>query len=100
MWRNARPGIMREGSEWQRAWSSLAECATPVLACIHGACIGAALELVCCADIRCAPPRALATTRVPVYGRSQRCLQLHMRLVQLRRRFSSEASLPEHKKQA
>jgi len=49
---HAALGILRTGTEWQRAWSSLEECGRPVIAAIHGACIGAALELASATDIR------------------------------------------------
>lgn len=44
--------IIRSGREWQRAWSVLAECGVPVIACIHGGCFGAALEMIAACDIR------------------------------------------------
>ena len=36
----------------QDALTSLERCRVPVLAAIHGACLGGALDLVCCADAR------------------------------------------------
>lgn len=44
--------VLRVGTAWQQAWTSLTECGRPVIAAVHGACIGAALELICAADIR------------------------------------------------
>ena len=44
--------VLRTGIAWQQAWTALTECGRPVIAAIHGACIGAALELICAADIR------------------------------------------------
>jgi enoyl-CoA hydratase/carnithine racemase len=36
----------------QDALTSLEKCRAPVLAAIHGACLGGALDLICCADAR------------------------------------------------
>jgi enoyl-CoA hydratase len=36
----------------QDTLTSLERCRTPVLAAIHGACIGGGVDLVCCADVR------------------------------------------------
>eukprot|EP00041_Stephanoeca_diplocostata_P019190 m.408645 g.408645 ORF g.408645 m.408645 type:complete len:238 (+) comp21237_c0_seq15:871-1584(+) len=44
--------VLREGGAWQQAWKSINRCGKPVIACIHGGCYGAALELVAFADIR------------------------------------------------
>ena len=44
--------VLRMGTAWQRAWTALTECGRPVIAAVHGACIGAALELISAADIR------------------------------------------------
>lgn len=56
---NAKPdaavraiGVLREGGAWQRAWRAINLCNKPVIAAIHGGCFGAALEMVCFADIR------------------------------------------------
>ena len=43
-----RPKIL----EMQASLTALEECAVPVVAAIHGACIGAGIDLTCCADIR------------------------------------------------
>lgn len=45
-------GVIRFGREWQRAWSSISSCGVPVIACIHGGCFGAALEMIAAADVR------------------------------------------------
>lgn len=45
-------GVMREGGEWQRAWRAINLCSKPVIACVHGGCLGAALEMICFCDIR------------------------------------------------
>ena len=38
--------------DMQRALTEVENCAVPVVAAIHGACIGAGIDLSCCADIR------------------------------------------------
>lgn len=43
-----RPKIL----EMQRAFTAVEECPLPVVACLHGSCIGAGVDLACCADIR------------------------------------------------
>jgi enoyl-CoA hydratase/carnithine racemase len=44
--------VLRHGGAWQRAWLSLNRCPVPVIACAHGGCFGAALEMCCFADVR------------------------------------------------
>ena len=43
---------------YQASMSSLEECAKPVIASIHGACIGGGVDMVCAADIRIASSNA------------------------------------------
>ena len=43
-----RPKIL----ELQRAFTAVEECPLPVVACLHGTCLGAGVDLACCADIR------------------------------------------------
>jgi delta(3,5)-delta(2,4)-dienoyl-CoA isomerase len=38
--------------EMQACLTSIEECPVPVVAAIHGACIGAGIDLSCCADVR------------------------------------------------
>lgn len=38
--------------EMQRALTEIENCAVPVVAAIHGACIGGGIDLTCCADVR------------------------------------------------
>jgi len=38
--------------EMQAAFTSVEECSVPVVCRIHGACVGAGIDLACCADIR------------------------------------------------
>jgi len=44
--------------EMQRAFSMIEECAVPVVAAIHGSCIGGGIDLICCADVRICSPSA------------------------------------------
>jgi delta(3,5)-delta(2,4)-dienoyl-CoA isomerase len=44
--------VLREGGHWQRSWKAINNCDKPVIACIHGGCFGAALEMIAFADIR------------------------------------------------
>ena len=39
-------------SQMQAAFTALEECPVPIVAAIHGACIGAGIDMVCCADVR------------------------------------------------
>jgi len=38
--------------EMQNCFTAVEECLVPVVAAIHGACIGAGVDLACCADVR------------------------------------------------
>ena len=38
--------------QMQAAFTALEECPVPVVAAVHGACVGAGIDLVCCADVR------------------------------------------------
>ena len=44
--------IRRTGKEWQASFTNMAECGKPVVACVHGACIGAGIEMISAADVR------------------------------------------------
>ena len=48
---------------WQRAFSSVADCPKPVVAAIHGWCIGGGIDLISCADIRLASADATFSVR-------------------------------------
>lgn len=48
----AREKLRRLILDLQDALTSLERCRKPVLAAIHGACIGGGVDLVCCADMR------------------------------------------------
>ena len=49
--------------EMQSAFSALEQCTVPVVASIHGACIGAGVDLACCADVRVCSPDARFSIR-------------------------------------
>ena len=49
--------------EMQDAFSAVEECSVPVVAAIHGACVGAGVDLVCCADVRICSPNAKFSIR-------------------------------------
>ena len=49
--------------EMQAAFTAVEECSVPVVASIHGACIGAGIDLICCADVRVCSPNAKFSIR-------------------------------------
>lgn len=49
--------------EMQSAFTAVEECPVPVVAAIHGACIGAGVDLACCADVRVCSPDAKFSVR-------------------------------------
>lgn len=49
--------------EMQDAFSAVEECSVPVVAAIHGACVGAGVDLVCCADVRVCSPNTKFSIR-------------------------------------
>lgn len=49
--------------EMQAAFSAVEECPVPVVAAIHGACVGAGIDLTCCADVRVCSPKAKFSIR-------------------------------------
>jgi delta(3,5)-delta(2,4)-dienoyl-CoA isomerase len=50
-------------SQMQSAFTAVEECPVPVVAAIHGACIGAGIDLTCCADVRVCSPDAKFSIR-------------------------------------
>ena len=49
--------------EMQRCFSAVEECSVPVIAAIHGNCIGAGVDLACCCDIRICQPNTTFSVR-------------------------------------
>eukprot|EP00584_Thalassiosira_punctigera_P023137 CAMPEP_0172558642 /NCGR_PEP_ID=MMETSP1067-20121228/80101_1 /TAXON_ID=265564 ORGANISM="Thalassiosira punctigera, Strain Tpunct2005C2" /NCGR_SAMPLE_ID=MMETSP1067 /ASSEMBLY_ACC=CAM_ASM_000444 /LENGTH=197 /DNA_ID=CAMNT_0013348043 /DNA_START=36 /DNA_END=625 /DNA_ORIENTATION=+ len=49
--------------QMQAAFTAVEECPVPVVAAIHGACVGAGIDLVCCADVRVCSPGAKFSIR-------------------------------------
>eukprot|EP00980_Cylindrotheca_fusiformis_P028965 scaffold22680_cov107-Cylindrotheca_fusiformis.AAC.34 len=63
----ARSGIafLPQILEMQRCFTALETCPVPVIAAIHGNCIGAGIDLACCCDIRlCAPGTVFSVREV------------------------------------
>ena len=54
-----RPQIL----QMQDAFTAVEKCPVPVVAAIHGACVGAGFDLVCCADVRVCSPNAKFSIR-------------------------------------
>lgn len=50
-------------AQMQAAFTALEECPVPVVAAIHGACVGAGVDLACCADVRVCGPDARFSVR-------------------------------------
>jgi enoyl-CoA hydratase/carnithine racemase len=49
--------------QMQAAFTAVEQCTVPVVAAIHGACVGAGVDLACCADIRVCSPNATFSVR-------------------------------------
>ena len=45
----------------QDAFTALENCAQPVIAAVHGPCVGGGIDLCCCADIRLCEEKASHT---------------------------------------
>lgn len=54
-----RPKIL----EMQSCFTAIEECPIPVVAAIHGSCIGGGVDLSCCADVRLCSPDAIFSVR-------------------------------------
>lgn len=50
-------------SQMQAAFTAIEECPVPVVAAIHGACVGAGIDMVCCADVRICSPSTVFSIR-------------------------------------
>jgi delta(3,5)-delta(2,4)-dienoyl-CoA isomerase len=61
----ARRGLsfLPQIKDMQRCFSALEECPVPVIAAIHGNCIGAGIDLACCCDVRIAERNARFSVR-------------------------------------
>ncbi len=59
-----RPKIL----EMQGCLSAIEECPIPVVAAIHGSCIGGGIDMVCCADIRICTPNTKFSVREAKLG--------------------------------
>lgn len=59
----AREKLRRVILDLQDTLSALERCRKPVLAAIHGACVGGAVDLICCADMRYAAADAQFTIK-------------------------------------
>lgn len=55
--------VRRDIKQWQAAFTAVADCAKPVVAAVHGWCIGGGIDLITCADIRLASADAQFSVR-------------------------------------
>jgi enoyl-CoA hydratase len=58
-----RRALYTEIKKMQRAFSAIAECSKPVIAAVHGYCIGAGIDLITACDIRLAAADAVFSVR-------------------------------------
>ena len=49
--------------EMQDAFTAIERCQVPVVAAVHGCCIGAGMDMICCADVRVASASAIFSVR-------------------------------------
>lgn len=61
----ARTGValLPQILDMQAAFSAIESCPVPIVAAIHGNCIGAGVDLACCADVRLATTEAIFSVR-------------------------------------
>ena len=64
----ARRRLYQEIKRMQRTFSSLAECRQPVIAAVHGYCIGGGVDLITACDIRLAAVDAVFSVRETKMG--------------------------------
>lgn len=50
-------------ADWQDCMSSVVRCTVPVIAAVHGPCLGGGIDLITCADIRLASEDAIFSVR-------------------------------------
>ncbi len=60
---DARMGVYREIKRLQQTMTAFADCPKPVIAAVHGYCLGAGIDLVSACDIRLASADALFSVR-------------------------------------
>lgn len=53
-----RPALLALIRSWQAAFTALETCPLPTIAAVHGACVGAGVDLITAADIRLSAPGA------------------------------------------
>lgn len=63
-----RQTLFRNIKEMQHTFTSLAECPKPVIAAVHGYCIGAGVDMITACDIRLAAADAIFTVRETKLG--------------------------------
>lgn len=60
---NERSELLAIIADWQDCMSSVVRCAVPVIAAVHGPCLGGGVDLITCADVRLASQDALFSVR-------------------------------------
>ena len=58
-----RQALYREIKHLQQTMSSFADCSKPIIAAVHGYCLGAGVDLITACDIRLASPDATFSVR-------------------------------------
>lgn len=56
--------ILKTVGDYQRSFTNIEKCRKPVIAAIHGSCIGAGVDLITAADIRLATQDAVFCVKV------------------------------------
>jgi delta(3,5)-delta(2,4)-dienoyl-CoA isomerase len=66
-------------ADWQDAFTAIEQCPQPVIAAVHGACIGGGVDLICACDVRvCTSDASFCIKEVDIalaadLGTLQRC---------------------------